>query len=211
MILINLLPHRAARRRVQFRAFLLMIGLSAAIGVTLASSWLGWVLQQIARQDSRNEYLTQGVQTLNRQIKDVATLKEEIDALKSRQKAVEDLQAGRNAPVLLLEELVRQVPEGIQLTSLKQAGSVVTVTGQAQSNERVSELLRHLAQESKWLHTPELQEIQSGVVGGNAREARRVYNFSLRFSLRSSESAFPVDAPAKAGGAPATKPGGGAT
>lgn len=210
MILINLLPHRAAKRKERLRLFVVMVGLSAAMGATLASSWMGWVLQQIARQESRNEYLTQGVTTLNRQIKDVATLKEEIDALKSRQKAVEDLQAGRNAPVLLLEELVRQVPEGIQLQSLKQTGAMVTVTGQAQSNERVSEFLRHLGQESKWLYAPELQEIQSGLIGGNARESRRVYNFSLRFKLRSSESATPSADTVLPGGPQAAKPKGAA-
>jgi type IV pilus assembly protein PilN len=95
------------------------------------------------------------------QIKDIATLRAEIEALKARQKAVEGLQTDRNIPVHLLDELVKQTPEGIYLTSVKQNGKVVLVSGMAQTNERVSEFLRNTLYNSPWLERPELVEIKT--------------------------------------------------
>ena len=95
------------------------------------------------------------------QIKDIATLRAEIEALKARQKAVEDLQTDRNMPVHLLNELVKQTPEGVYLTAIKQNGQVVPVNGMAQTNERVSEFLRNTAYNSPWLEQPELVEIKA--------------------------------------------------
>jgi type IV pilus assembly protein PilN len=118
------------------------------------------VLQQMtSAQESRNSFLNAEIARLDTQIKDIATLRTEIEALKARQKAVEDLQTDRNVPVHLLDELVRQTPEGVYLTSIRQNGQVVAINGVAQTNERVSELLRNTLYNSAWLTKPELVEI----------------------------------------------------
>jgi type IV pilus assembly protein PilN len=101
---------------------------------------------------------------------------------------VEDLQADRNMPVHLLNELVRQLPDGVFITAVKQENQVVAITGIAQSNERVSELLRNLGNNSPWLTRPELVEIVAGSVTLGPRDQRKVSNFNMRVRLlRSSE------------------------
>jgi type IV pilus assembly protein PilN len=109
--------------------------------------------------------------------------------LRARQQAVEDLQADRNMPVHLLNELVAQLPDGVYVTSMKQDNQTVSITGMAQSNERVSELLRNLSTRSPWLTRPELVEITSSNVALSARDQRRVSNFTMRLKLlRASEA-----------------------
>ena len=116
----------------------------------------------------------------------------EIEALKARQKAVEDLQTDRNVPVYLLDELVKQTPEGIYLTSIKQNGGVVTLAGIAQTNERVSEFLRNTQYNSKWLERPELVEIKAISVQTATREQRRLFDFSMRVSLKRPTAPVPA-------------------
>ncbi len=113
---------------------------------------------------ARTLVLQTEIKRLEGQIKDIATLQAEIAALRARQQAVEDLQADRNMPVHLLNELVKQLPDGVYVSSLKQENQVVTIQGTAQSNERVSELLRNLGSNSPWLTKPELIEITAGTV-----------------------------------------------
>ncbi len=186
MILINLLPHRELRRKQRKQAF--FAGLVAAVLAGVAISALGFVgLQQMtAAQVDRNTYLSAEIKRLEGQIKDISDLKTEIDALKARQKAVEDLQVNRNVPVHLLDELVRQTPEGIYLTSIKQGDNNVVVSGVAQTNERVSEFLRNTANNSQWLDKPDLVEIKAVAMPPNAgsRELRRLFEFSLRVGMR---------------------------
>ena len=124
------------------------------------------------------------ITNLETQIKDIATLQAEIAALKARQIAVEDLQGNRNMPVHLLSELVKQLPDGVYVNSMKQSDQAVLITGVAQSNERVSELLRNLANNSPWLTKPELVEITAGTVTLSPRDQRRVANFSMRVMLK---------------------------
>jgi type IV pilus assembly protein PilN len=158
------------------------------------------VLQQMTdAQASRNEFLKAEIGRLDAQIRDIATLRAEIDALKARQKAVEDLQTDRNVPVHLLDELVRQTPEGVYLLSIRQNGQVVAVNGVAQTNERVSELLRNTSYNSTWLERPELVEIKAISVTAANREQRRLYEFSMRVTIKRPQAA----APAAAGSAPA--------
>ena len=121
---------------------------------------------------------------LDGQIKDIATLQAEITSLKARQNAVEDLQGNRNLPVYLLSELVKQLPDGVYINSLKQESQTVLITGIAQSNERVSELLRNFANNSPWLSKPELVEITAGTVALSPRDQRRVSNFSMRVEIK---------------------------
>lgn len=184
MILINLLPHREAKRQQRKRAYLISLGVAAGVGVVLAGLWYAILLQMTAAQVSRNAFLKEEVQKLEDQIKDIATLRAEIDALKARQKAVEDLQANRNVPVHLLDELVKQTPEGVYLTNLKQDGDVVTLAGVAQTNERVSELLRNAAYNSQWLERPELVEIKASNVQLAGKEQRRLFEFSMRVWMK---------------------------
>jgi type IV pilus assembly protein PilN len=198
VILINLLPHREEKRKRRKAAFFAGLAASAVAGAAIAGAWW-FVLDQltIAQQD-RNQYLRTEIAKLDEQIKDIATLKAEIEALKARQKAVEDLQTDRNVPVHLLNELVKQTPEGIYLTQIRQSGDVVAINGIAQTNERVSELLRNTAYNATWLEKPELIEITS-----TTAQNRRLFNFSMRVSLKrpKPDAAQPAGAAASAAAA----------
>ncbi|MGH6627296.1 MAG: PilN domain-containing protein [Burkholderiaceae bacterium] len=189
MILINLLPHREAARKRRRDAFYTSLGTAALVGGVLAGAIYLWYQAQILGQQASNAYLQAEIRQLDNQIKDIATLQAEIAALRARQQAVEDLQANRNLPVHLLNELVRQLPEGVYVSSLKQDGQNVTLQGVAQSNERVSELLRNLANHSPWLTRPELVEIIAANVTLSQRDQRRVSNFTLRVTLKRTSEA----------------------
>ena len=192
MILINLLPHREAARKRRKEMFFATLGLAALAGVLVCSVMYSWYLTQIEGQRGRNTFLKTEVTRLDEQIKDIATLQSEIMSLKARQNAVEDLQGNRNLPVYLLSELVKQLPDGVYITSLKQENQTVLITGIAQSNERVSELLRNFANNSPWLSKPELVEITAGMVALSQRDLRRVSNFSMRVGIQRASS--PKDA-----------------
>lgn len=202
MILINLLPHRQEKRQRRKVAFFASLGVAAVAGLAIAGIWYLFLQQLTSAQQQRNQFLSTEIARLETQIKDIATLKAEIEALKARQRAVEDLQTNRNVPVHLLNELVKQTPEGVYLTSIKQSEKVVSVTGVAQTNERVSELLRNTAYKSEWLERPELIEIKAGTVQTANREQRRLFDFSLRLTLKQPSAEKPVS-PTAAGAAPA--------
>jgi type IV pilus assembly protein PilN len=189
VILINLMPHREAARKRRREAFFVALGASAVAGGLIAVAIYGWYAAQISFQQSRNTLLDMEIKKLESQIKDIAALQAEIASLRARQQAVEDLQADRNMPVHLLNELVQQLPDGVYVTSVKQDNQTITIAGMAQSNERVSELLRNLGSKSPWLTKPELVEIISANVTLSPRDTRRVANFSVRFKLlRASEA-----------------------
>ena len=137
----------------------------------------------IAAQQERNTLLQAEIKVLESQIKEIANIEEEIASLRARQKAVEDLQSDRNLPVHLLNELVRQIPEGAYVTSLKQTEQVIAMQGVAQSNERVSELLRNLTDNTPWLSKPELVDIVASNIALSSKDQRRVSTFNLRFRL----------------------------
>ncbi len=185
MILINLLPHREARRQQRKKAFFAGLGLAAFIGAAIVLAWFTIVAQMISNQDERNSFLSREIKRLDAQIADVAGLKAEIEALKARQKAVEDLQADRNMPVYLLNELVTQTPEGVYLTSVHQNGQQVSVTGLAQTNERISEFLRNTANNSPWLEKPALGSIKATTVTvAGTRDQRRMFDFAMSVTLK---------------------------
>lgn len=195
MILINLLPHREAARKRRREMFQATMVLSALAGLAIAGLIYWWFQLQITGQQERNNFLRGEIQVLEKQIKEIASIEEEITALQARQKAVEDLQSDRNLPVHLLNELVKQLPDGVYVTSLKQADQVVTMQGMAQSNERVSEMLRNLTNNTPWLAKPELVEIVAANVALSPKDQRRVASFNLRFRLvRSSEALKAADA-----------------
>ncbi|MFM2275600.1 MAG: hypothetical protein RL211_1472 [Pseudomonadota bacterium] len=189
MVLINLLPHREAARKRRRDVFNISLGASALVGGLVAGGVFLWYQAQISLQQGKNQLLTTEIQKLEVQIKDIASLEAEIAGLRARQQAVEDLQADRNIPVHLLTEMVKQMPDGVYISSMKQENQLVTLAGVAQSNERVSELLRNLANNTPWFTKPELIEIVAGNVALSSREQKRVANFTIRVKLmRASEA-----------------------
>lgn len=184
MILINLLPHREVARKQKREFFFVTLGIAALLGGLVSGGIFSWFQAQIFDQKDKNTLLKKEITKLEAQIKDIAGLQQEIAALRARQSAVEELQGNRNLPVYLLTELVKQLPDGVYITSMKQDSQVVLMTGVAQSNERVSELLRNLANNSPWLTRPELIEITASSIALTARDQRRVSNFSMRVSLK---------------------------
>ena len=191
-IMINLLPHREERRRRKKIAFFAGLAVAACVGLGIVGVWYLVVQQLISGQQQRNSFLQAEIAKLDIQIKDIASLKAEIASLKARQKAVEDLQIDRNVPVHVLNELVRQVPEGIYITSLKQDGQTLSVAGIAQTQERVSELLRNTAYNSEWLVKPELIESKAATMKSDQKaEQKRLFDFSVRLTIKR-----PQDTPA---------------
>jgi type IV pilus assembly protein PilN len=201
VILINLLPHREEKRQQRKRAFFVGLGLAALAGLAVVGLWFSIVQQLTATQQARNNFLKAEIARLDAQIKDIANLRAEIDALKARQKAVEDLQADRNLPVHLLSDIVKHTPEGVYLTAIRQEGQRISINGIAQTNERVSELLRNTAYTATWLEKPELIEIKSITQQLANREQRRLFEFSMRVTLKRTPA--PAAAAAPVPGAPA--------
>jgi len=183
VILINLLPHREAARKRRKDNFNTGLGLAALAGGLIAGLVFLWFQAQISNQQDKNQILKTEITKFDSQIKDIAGLEAEIAALRARQQAVEDLQADRNMPVHLLTELVKQLPEGVYINSMRQDGQSIALQGVAQSNERVSELLRNLSTQSAWLTRPELIEIVAGSVNLGPRDQRRVANFKINVKL----------------------------
>ena len=198
MILINLLPHREAARKRRRDGFQMALLASVAAGVAIAGGVYLWYQGQIADQQGRNQYLQGELKKVDEQIKEIASIEGEIAALRARQKAVEDLQADRNLPVHLLNEVSKQLPDGVYLTALKQQDQSVSIAGVAQSNERVSELLRNLAANTPWLAKPELVDIVSSTLSLSPRDQRRVSNFNVKFNLKRSSEPDKQDAPGAA-------------
>ena len=184
MILINLLPHREERRRRKKIAFFAGLAVAAAAGLAVVGGWYVVVEQLKATQVDRNTFLQGEIAKLESEIKDIANLKAEIASLTARQKAVEDLQTDRNVPVNILNDLVKQTPEGMYFTSVKQDGQVLNVTGIAQTQERISEFLRNTAYNAEWLEKPELIESKATTVVAANKEQKRLFDFSLRVSVK---------------------------
>jgi type IV pilus assembly protein PilN len=207
VILINLLPHREERRKRRKVAYFAGLGAAAVLGLAVVGLWYLILLQLTSTQQDRNAFLGAEIKKLEVQIKDIATLKAEIESLKARQKAVEDLQTDRNVPVHVLNELVNQTPEGVYLTAVKQDGQVLSINGVAQTNERVSELLRNTANNSEWLVKPELIEIRANAGG---KDRKRLFDFSMRLTVKrpqdkAAAEAVPVGKAASSPAAAAAK------
>ncbi len=197
MILINLLPHREAARKRRRDVFNVSLGAAFVLGLLIAGAIYFWFQARISDQQSQNRVLQGEIKRLENQIKDIASLESEIAALRARQQAVEDLQSDRNVPVHLMTELARQLPDGVYIANMRQENQNVTLQGVAQSNERVSELLRNLAKNTPWFSRPELVEIVSGSVALSPRDVKRVSNFTMRVQLmRASEAEKAASAPA---------------
>src|ERR1043166_8942053 len=167
MIRINLLPHREIRRKANQTQCFILAAMVAGLGIAM------WYLvhtifsNQIENQQGRNKYLEGEIAKLDKQIEEIKKLKEQTAQLLQRKKVVETLQSNRSEVVHLLDQLVRQLPDGVYLKGVKQTGQKVNITGYAQSNARVSTLMRNL-ESSPYLRSPTLVEIKS-VTQGNLR------------------------------------------
>ena len=207
MILINLLPHREEKRKRKKIAFFAGLATAAVAGLAVVGGWYVVVDQLKAAQQQRNQFLQGEIAKLEKEIKDIATLRAEIASLTARQKAVEDLQIDRNLPVHLLNELVKQTPEGMYFTVIKQDGQVLSITGIAQTQERLSEFLRNTANNSEWLVKPELVESKATTVTAANKEQKRLFDFTMRVTVKRPQdkaavaaagAATPASAPASA-------------
>lgn len=178
MVRINLLPHREMRRAAKQRQFAVMAGLTAILGVAAVLLVHTINSGRIEEQQNRNQFLTGEIKKLDIQIDEIKKLKEQTQDLLSRKQVVEGLQTNRNEAVYMLDQLLRQLPDGTYLKSVKQTGEKINITGYAQSNARVSTLMRNLAS-SPWLEAPELVEIKSATVNNV-----RANEFSLNLKIK---------------------------
>ena len=195
MIRVNLLPHREEKRKLRRQQFIVIAGLSAVAGLTLAAFAWFVIDQQIDSQKARNRYLNEEIAKLEKQIDEIKKIREETQSLLSKKQVVEGLQSNRSEPVYLLDQMLRQLPEGLYVKTIKQTGIKINVTGYAQSNARVSAFMRNI-QASPYLQNPELVEIKAVNIGTN-----RVNEFSMNFSIKRAkpDEKGGAASPAKAG------------
>ncbi|HUL42456.1 MAG TPA: PilN domain-containing protein [Burkholderiales bacterium] len=186
MIRINLLPHRELKRRARQRHFYIQAGMTVGLGLLIVFFVHGIISARISYQAERNHFLEKEIAILDTQINEIKKLKEQIQVLLARKRVVEALQTNRSETVHLLDQLVRQLPEGVYLKSVKETGNKVDLTGYAQTNARVSTLLRNL-ESTPQFESPNLVEIKTVIQGTN-----RLSEFNLNFILaRAKEETKP--------------------
>lgn len=201
MARINLLPWREERRKQRQQEFYVLLGASAVAAILVVFIGLWYIGSQIDAQTERNATLTREIQALDAQIAEIEELDRQRDRLIARKEIIEQLQATRSQMVHLFDELVRTLPEGVQLNSIKQGGSTLTLEGLAQSNARVSAYMRNL-DASAWLKESEIIKIEAI----NADKSVP-YVFSLKVNLedpnadKGEQEAEVVAVAAVAGGA----------
>ena len=193
---VNLLPHREERRKRGRQHFAVLGGLTAALGLAIVGAGYLYIAGLISTQDERNAFLKSEISKLDKEIAEIKKLKDEIGALLARKQIIETLQADRAQTVHLLDQLVRQMPEGVYLRTLTQRGLGVSLQGYAQSNARVSTLMRNI-ESSPWLADPKLVEIKASTVN-----KKRVSEFNMNLQLKRAQV---KDAPKPAVKAPAKK------
>jgi type IV pilus assembly protein PilN len=199
---INLLPHREERRKRARQHFFTVAGGTAIVGVLVVGLMHTFYAAKIETQTDRNRFLKTEIVKLDKDIAEIKKLRDEIQALLARKQVIETLQADRAQTVHLLEELVRQMPDGVYLRSVTQKGLRVNLIGYAQSNARVSTLMRNI-DASPWLENPQLIEVKAANV-----DRRRVSEFNLYLSVkRVATDDKSGKAPAKAAPAGAAKKG----
>ena len=188
---INLLPHREERRKRARAHFGVMGGMTAVLGIVIVGA--GWLVlsQRISAQEDRNKFLKTEIAKLDKEIDEIKEVKDKIAALLARKQVIETLQTDRVQTVYLLDELVRQMPEGVFLKSVRQRGSGIELVGYAQSNARVSTLMRNI-ESSPWLASPNLVEIKAVNLG-----KMRISEFNLRLQLKRPAAATAKDDAAK--------------
>lgn len=177
MIRINLLPWREERRKARRQQFIALAGVIAVAAIIIWFLGYGAINGYIGAQDGKNSFLKSEIAALDKDIEEIQRLKEQTESLLSRKRIIESLQANRTETVHLFNELVRQVPEGVYLRSLKQTGDKISLVGYAQSNARVSTLMRNL-EASPLMERPDLVEIKAATVG-----TRRLSEFNLNVAI----------------------------
>jgi type IV pilus assembly protein PilN len=182
MIRINLLPHRQERRKAQRKHLAILAGMVTALGIAIVVLVHGVFAGYISIQNDRNDFIKKENARLDKEIDEIKKLKVEIASLLARKQVIERLQLDRAQPVYLLEQLVRQVPDGVYIKSFKQQGLKVSLTGYAQSNARVSTLMRNIAS-SPYLERPDLIEIKAAAVNN-----KRVAEFSMNLNLKQQKT-----------------------
>lgn len=200
MIPINLLPHRAARRKASQQQFAVLAGMTVALAAAIVVLVHTFFAERIENQRERNRYLQTEIATLDKQIDEIRKLKEQTAALLARKRVVESLQTNRTETVRLLDQLVRQLPDGVYLKAIKQTGKTVSVIGYATSNARVSTLMRNF-EASPWLETPSLVEIKAVKLGKDAITINE-FNMNVTISRPKEESAPAAPRPAAAAAVP---------
>jgi type IV pilus assembly protein PilN len=190
---VNLLPHREERRKRGRQHFSVLAGLTAALGVAVVGAGYLYISGMIATQQDRNAFLKTEIAKLDKEIAEIKKLKDEIAALLARKQIIETLQADRAQTVHLLDQLVRQMPEGVYLKSLRQRGLAVNLQGYAQSNARVSTLMRNI-ESSPWLADPKLVEIKASTVN-----KKRLSEFNMNIMVKRVQLKDAAKAPAKKG------------
>jgi type IV pilus assembly protein PilN len=203
MIRINLLPHREEKRKRRQQQFGVLAGLAALIGLVVAGGVWFVLDQQESQQRANVTYMKGEIDKLDKQIEEIRKIREETASLLAKKQVVEGLQSNRSEPVQLLDQLLRQLPEGVYLKSIRQSGPRVNVVGYAQSNARVSTLMRNLGA-SPYLENPELVEIKA--VPAPDKSGSRVNEFNMNISIKRAQPEEARSAPA-VGAAPA-KPAG---
>jgi type IV pilus assembly protein PilN len=195
---INLLPHREERRKRSRQHFMMLAGGTAVIGILIVFAVHTFYAAKIETQEDRNRFLKGEIAKLDKEIAEINKLKDEIQALLARKQIIETLQADRAQTVHLLDQMVRQMPEGVYLKSIVQKGMRINLAGYAQSNARVSTLMRNI-ESSPWLENPVLVEVKAANV-----DKRRVSEFTMFVTLK---RAAPKEEKPAATPAPAAKKG----
>ena len=183
MIRINLLPHREEKRKARRQQFALFAALSALVGLVIWFVGHSVIAGYIDGQDAKNAFLKEEIATLDKEIAEIKGLREQAEALLSRKQVIESLQTHRTETVQLFNELTRQMPEGVYLKALKQSGLKVNLVGYAQSNARVSNLMRNL-EASPHLEHADLVEVKAAMLNN-----RRVSEFNLNVSIERASAA----------------------
>lgn len=192
MIRINLLPHRQEKRAARKRQMAIAAGIVTGVGLAIALLGHTYLSGRVEKQRDRNVYLTQEMASLDKQIEEIKSIKEQTQDLLARKQVVESLQTNRSEAVHLVDQLVRQLPEGMWLKSVKQTGQIVNIIGLAQTNGRISTLMRNL-DGSEWLEKPELVEIK-------ATTANNVQASEFSMNVRVKRAAAQTDDAASAKG-----------
>ncbi len=196
MIRVNLLPHREEKRKRRQQQFAVLAGIATIIGLLVAGAVWVFLDRQVTQQQANVAYMKSEIDKLDKQIEEIRKIREETASLLAKKQVVEGLQSNRSEPVQLLDQLLRQLPEGVYLKAIKQTGVKVNVTGYAQSNARVSTLMRNLGA-SPYLENPELIEIKA--VQAPANPNQRVNEFTMNISIKRARAEDAKGAPAKAG------------
>lgn len=185
MIRINLLPHREEKRKRRQQQFIGILVFSVVLGLVVAGAVWFFLEQQVEQQSANVAYMKGEIAKLDKQIEEIRKIREETASLLAKKQVVEGLQSNRSEPVQLLDQLLRQLPEGIYLKAIKQTGVKVNVIGYAQSNARVSTLMRNLGA-SPYLENPELLEIKAVLLDNNPN--KRVNEFSMNISVKRAKA-----------------------